>query len=212
MGNDCVPRYDTDCHRLGVPSHREMALDRGVVVRTIEFVLARVPPAEMRLVGTSSSLVRGIPIQADDIDILFRTRSDIDAWCAQLQSTTAAVTYPEWLADGRQYFARLILDGVIIELSTVEAPSRDDTMECVGIGPWAHFDSVTCGGVIVQATASELRLLSELERNRRDRAVPILGVLKKKGCDIDLVRRGLNRMAADTVVFHEVLSELIGSG
>jgi hypothetical protein len=56
---------------------------------------------------------------------------------------------PQWLSDATQYFAPLLPDDVTIELSTVETPSQDDTMECVGIGPWVHFDVLKCGAVVV---------------------------------------------------------------
>jgi hypothetical protein len=101
------------------------------------------------------------------------------------------------LAEADQYFARLVLDEVVVKLSTVESHVDGDTHECVGTGPCLHFDQVPCGSVVVSAVASELRLLNELELRRNARAGPIVRHLERVGCDKELIRRGLNRLGAD---------------
>ena len=65
------------------------------------------------------------------------------------------------------------LDGVNVELSTVEIDVGDDTGECVGAGPWVHFDVVPCGAFSVPTVALELRFVTEVARQRTDRWEPI---------------------------------------
>jgi len=161
------------------------------VRRTLAAVLAAVPGAEFRLVGTASCVLRGIDMPASDIDVLLRARSSVDEWAAALADVGAVTDGPVWLADGDQYFARAAVDGVIVELSTVEVATETDAAECVGAGPWLHFDSVPCGELSVPAVALELRLVTEVARRRVDRWRPIVEHFQTRPCDLALVERGL---------------------
>ena len=143
---------------------RAVPSDRVGVDRALNAVLGQVPPAEFRLVGTASSVLRGIVMPAADIDLLFRDRTDVDAWFAALSTDFDVETAPVWMPDASQYFARLYAQGIPVELSTVEVETDRDTMECFGTGPWQHFDLITCGAGTVPAVASELRLLTEVAR------------------------------------------------
>jgi hypothetical protein len=87
--------------------------------------------------------------------------------------STTCLFPPTWLADQRQYFGRYLVDGVVVELSTVEGQTDSDAIECVGRGPWEHFDLVACGPHQVPTIATELRLLSELVRQRRSRSLTL---------------------------------------
>jgi hypothetical protein len=117
-------------------------------------------------------------------------------------------TPPGWIADAQQYFARVRADGVAVELSTVEIESESDTMECVGVGPWLHFDVVNCGAGRISAVATELRLITEVIRSREDRYRPIVGYLRRHGCDIGLIRRGLADLGAKQDRVDRILAEL----
>ena len=146
-----------------------MPSDRVGVDRVLTAVLGQVPPAEFRLVGTASSVLRGIALPAADIDILFRDRAGVDAWFDALSIDFDVETAPVWMPDASQYFAQLHAQGIPVELSTVEIETDRDTMECFGTGPWEHFDLIACGTGTVPAVASELRLLTEVARGRTDR-------------------------------------------
>lgn len=178
-----------------------MPLTRSQAVATLSAVLASAPDAEFRLVGTASCLLRGIDLPAGDIDILFRRRSDLDGWFTALRRRHHAERPPRWLPDETQYFAELIVDGVKVELSTVERDDDDDTTECFGRGPWQHFDVLDVDGSRAPAVAVELRLITEIIRGRPDRVNPIVEHVRDSGCDLDLVRRGLLRrdVEADVV-------------
>lgn len=159
--------------------------------RTLEAILDVVPPAEFRLVGTASCVLRGIDVEANDVDILFARREPIDAWTNALAGLATVRDAPAWRGDAQQYFARLELDGVVVELSTVEVVVDTDTAECVGTGPWTHWDDVPCGPHHVATVALELRLVTEVARQRQERWEPIVAFLRPRPCDLELVERGL---------------------
>ena len=69
-----------------------------------------------------------------------------------------------------------------------------------------HYALLPCSPYQVPTVALELRLITELHRGRPDRWRPILAFLRQRGCDVDLVRRGISTLAPD-----EVLSEVMGS-
>jgi hypothetical protein len=167
-----------------------------------------VPPATIRLAGSASSVLRGVDIPAADIDILFADRTGVDAWVDSLGVRCVIETSPRWLPDARQYFARLDIAGVVVELSTVEIHTEHDTHEGFGPGPWRHFDNVEYSGGSVPAVATELRLITEITRGRDDRLLPIIEFLRRSTCDLDLVRRGLNNNGTPTNTVQRVLAQL----
>jgi hypothetical protein len=131
----------------------------------------------------------------NDVDVLFRDRSGVDSWFDALSAMFEVGRAPTWIGESQQYFARVHDGDVAIELSTVEldadADADADTIECIGDGPWRHFDLVPCGAHRVPAVATELRLITEVSRGRADRCRTIVDHLRRVGCDVALVRRGL---------------------
>jgi len=185
-----------------------MAPDRDGVEGVLTLILRHVPETEVRLVGTASSVLRGIDIPAGDIDLLFRDRAGVDAWFAALSAELEVDAAPDWLAEQRQYFARIRAGDVAVELSTVEIEVDNDTAECLGSGPWEHYDVVSCRDGVVPAVATELRLITEIARAREDRYGPIIDFLRDNGCDIDLVRRGLANLGASQDGVERVVARL----
>ena len=185
-----------------------MALDRSAVDSVLTTIMSVVPPATVRLAGSASSVVRGVNMPAADIDILFADRTGVDTWVESLGERHVVETVPQWLPDARQYFARLDIGGAVVELSTVEIPTEHDTYECFGPGPWRHFDHVECSGGSVPAVATELRLITEVTRGRDDRLLPIIEFLRGTGCDMDLIRRGLNNNGTPGDTVQRVLAQL----
>jgi hypothetical protein len=179
----------------------DVGLGVADVQRALGTVLARVPDAEFRLVGTASCVLRGIEMSASDVDVLFRARDAIDAWTASLADETEVTDGPIWLDEASQYFARLDVGGVTVELSTVEVEAETDAGECVGSSPWVHFDRVPCGRFSVPAVALELRLVTEVARQRADRWEPLVAYFRSHPCDLALVERGLvaNAMPAEKI-------------
>lgn len=174
-----------------VREHATMSLDRADVRTAMETILARVSDTNFRLVGTASCVLRGISMPANDVDLLFQSRDAVDPWAASLADVGEVTDAPIWLDYAGQYFARLIVDGVTVELSTVEIEADTDARECVGSGPWVHFDLVPCGARAVPTVALELRLVTEVARRRTDHAAKIMAHFCSHPCDVALVERGL---------------------
>jgi hypothetical protein len=189
-------------------SSRNVTLSRAQVEGSLAFILMRVPEAEVRLVGTASSAMRGIELPANDLDILFHDRSGLDSWFGVLSAHLDVGSAPAWITDSQQYFARIHDGDVTIELSTVEIESDADTMECFGEGPWRYFDLVPCGSRTVPAVATELRLITEVSRGRTDRYRPIVDHLRQVGCDVGLIRRGLAHAGVEQDATVQIIAEL----
>ena len=168
--------------------------DRKKLQQILAQVLQSIGPAaathEYRLVGTAASLLHGVDIVAGDIDFLLRQRAGVDAFAAAL-AEFSCVKAPELLEDDGQYMAIFSVDGVDVELSTVEWEVDGDTAECMGAGPWTHFVALPCGPHQIPTVALELRLLTEWSRGRADRSGPIAAFMRGKPYDEALLRRGL---------------------
>ncbi|TXK35626.1 hypothetical protein FR742_41255 [Nonomuraea sp. C10] len=61
-------------------------------------------------------------------------------------------------------------------------------MECIGRGPWQHYVLVPCGPHRVPVVRLELRLATELLRDRPDRYEPLIA---RRGFDPDLLERAM---------------------
>lgn len=148
--------------------------------------------SEYRLLGTAAALLHGVRLPANDVDLMVRRRADVDSFGAVLSSFQCLVT-PNWLPDAMQYYGNYLVNGVEIGFSTVEVESQRDTVETYGRGPWQHYSMLSCGPYSVPTVALELRLHTELHRNRPERYEPILQYLQKHGCDHDLMTRCISQ-------------------
>ena len=142
-----------------------------------------------------------------DVDILVKERESVDAFALALAPFTCLVA-PAWIPHGRQYYAEYEVDGVRVGISTVEWETDADGIECLGRGPWEHYVCASCGPYAVPAVALELRLVSELSRDRPDRYIPLIQHLRENGCDLDLVRRGMEARDLSQAVREDVLDQL----
>jgi hypothetical protein len=171
-------------------------LDRALLVETLTLVLDHVLPScagiDYRLVGTGAAMLHGVELPVGDLDITLKERSDVDAFGAAL-SPFECLEAPAWLPDMRQYYGNYQVLTVEVGLSTVEIETDSDTIETYGPGLWEkHYSLLPCGPYQVPTVDLELRLITELYRDRSDRYTPLIAYLREHGCDLDLVRRGLS--------------------
>ncbi len=176
------------------------------LVAVLDSALPACAQFEYRLVGTAAALLQGVALPAGDVDILLRERQGVDAFGAAL-SHFACLRPPVWMPHG-QYYAEYDVHGAHVELSTVEVATDADGLECVGRGPWEHYVSVACGPYTVPVVALELRLVTELARDRPDRYLPLVQHLRVQGCDTELVCLGLEAYGLATALRESVLHQL----
>ncbi|MCA2223483.1 hypothetical protein [Nonomuraea aurantiaca] len=144
-----------------------------------------------RVCGTSAALLQGVPLPVGDIDILLASREDVET-CAAALSSFPCLYAASWFPESSQYFTRFAVNGVEVDLSTVERQVDSDGWECAGSGPWQHYVLVTCGSHQVPVVRLELRLVTELLRDRADRYDPLLDHMGTHGFDSALLRRSMN--------------------
>lgn len=182
---------------------------RVVLIVTLDWLDARATGLQYRLVGTGAALMMGVELPASDVDILLARREDVDRFAATLaKHQRRCLQPPTWLPDARQYFTNFVVEGVAVGASTVEVETDADTFECIGRGPWEHFRYKGLGQHAVPVVALELRLVSELVRDRPDRYGPIIEHLRTHGADLDLVRRAMVDRDVDPRLQQRVLEEI----
>jgi hypothetical protein len=180
---------------------------RETLITFLDHTMPTCAQIDYRLVGTGAALLHGVPLPAADIDILVRERSSVDAFGLALSSFRCVVV-PTWLAEAQQYYGSFEVNGVEVEISTVEVASESDTAETFGRGPWEHSTLLTCGRYAVQTVALELRLVTELIRKRPDRYQPLIQFLQRHGCDLDYIRRGIVAAGLSQIMQDDVLNKL----
>lgn len=179
------------------PQSPKLLLDEAIVRTTLCEILQAVLPmaadAQYCLVGTAATLLYGITLPAGDIDLLFKDRLGVDLFAKELSAvaTVTILQQPIWFPGSRQYFARYAINGAIVEFSTVESDTNDDWHECVGRGPWESPIHIPCGEYLIPTVAVELRLLTELSRQRPERYQPILSYMRTHPCNVAFVQRGM---------------------
>ena len=189
-------------------------LDQVRLRETLTAVLDHAMPGcaevEYRLVGTGAALLRGVRLPAGDVDILVKERKDVDALGTAL-APFVCLFAPAWLPDDTQYYANYDVNGVEVGISTVEVDTDSDAFETIGRGPWVHFSLVECGPYSVPTVALELRLATELYRDRPDRYRPILRYLLTHACDMELIRRAMDAARVPQALKTNVLGQLGGT-
>ncbi len=95
-----------------------------------------------------------------------------------------------------------------MEVSTVEMPTDTDTFECIGRGPWQHYVDMDFGKHTVPAVVLELRLVSELVRNRPDRYMPLIKHMRSHSADLKLTRRAMTERGVHPQLQHRILDQL----
>jgi hypothetical protein len=165
---------------------------------------------EYRLVGTAAALLQGVSLPTGDVDILVKERQSVDVLGSALASFTCLQS-PAWIPEAGQYYAEYEINGVGVGISTVEAETDSDGIECLGRGPWEHYVLVSCGPFDIPAVGLELRLVSELLRNRPDRYTPLIQHMQVNGCDIGLVRRGMEARSLPQGLQDKMLCQLNGT-
>jgi hypothetical protein len=188
------------------------SLDRPRLQETLIVVLDHIlplyPDTQYRLVGTGAALLHGVELPAGDVDLTVQERSDVDAFGAAL-SSFECLDSPAWLPYTRQYYANYSVNGVEVGISTVEIETDLDVLETYGPGLWErHYLLLPCGPYLVPTVALELRLITEMHRDRPERYKPIIQYLKAHGCDLDLVRRGLAIGRLSQALQESVLAQL----
>ncbi|MBT2235799.1 hypothetical protein [Nonomuraea sp. NEAU-A123] len=143
-----------------------------------------------RVGGTGAALLQGVHLPVGDVDLLVARREDVDTFAAALSSFPCLYA-ASWFPESSQYFARYEVNGVHLEISTVEQETDSDGMECIGRGPWQHYVLITCGSYRVPVVRLELRLATELLRDRPDRYEPLLDHMAMQGFDADLLDRAM---------------------
>ncbi|MFB7312029.1 hypothetical protein [Streptomyces sp. NPDC056192] len=162
---------------------------------------------DYRLVGTGAALAQGVQLPVNDVDILMLRRGDVDRAAAALSEFPCRDS-PVWLPDAGQYFARFEVAGIEVEISTVERSADTDTLECLGRGPWEHFVRVAMGRHLVPAVGLELRLVTELVRDRLDRYEPLMEHMRLHGADLPLLRKAMGERAVDPAWQEHILDQL----
>jgi hypothetical protein len=162
---------------------------------------------EYRLVGTGAALAQGVNLPTGDIDLLVTRRQEVDRF-AEALSGYPCQEPPAWLPDARQYFTHFKVEEIDVGASTVEVETDAEAIECIGRGPWQHYVPIEVGKHIVPAVALELRLISELIRDRPDRFTPLIEHMCANGADLHLVKQAMSDRRLNPALQRQILDQL----
>jgi hypothetical protein len=188
-------------------------LDRPRLLEILEKVLehatSHFEQVNYCLIGTAASMLHGVPLYAGDVDFLMKERTHVDAFSVAL-SSFPALTPPTLLHGGKQYYAAYNVNGIQVEASTVEGITDYVYSETLGDAPWKYQTLITVGPYRVPTIALELRLATELMRDRPDRYEPMISWMKQNGCDADLLGHAIDALRLSPEMQHSILAQVGG--
>ena len=193
-------------------------IDRHALLEVLSEILPRLltvlGDGDYRLVGTAAALLYGCELPVGDVDFLMRDRHHIDAFADALSTHDCLVlpTFQQWSPPPRetgQYWCRYDVGGVCIEASTVETATESDCVEVSGSGPWTHYVNLGVGSHLLPTVRIELRLATEISRNRVQKYEPIIDWMIMNGCDLSLLKRAMKAREVPAERQHDVLSRLV---
>lgn len=167
-----------------------------ILPKILKPLLDKEPLLEFRLVGTASALLHGVELPVNDIDILVKDRIFVDLF-ADIFKENNGFNPPEWIDITKQYYSTCLIDDIVVGFSTVEIDSNLDTIETFGFGPWKHFSIIELNNLQIPVVKLELRLVTELYRNRKNRIDPIVEYMKRNNYDFALLNRAMNTKRPD---------------
>jgi hypothetical protein len=180
---------------------------RETLVIFLDQVMPACAQVDYRLVGTGAALLHGVALPAADVDILVRDRQSVDAFNSEF-STNQLLEPPTWLEWTHQYYANYNVNGIEVGISTVEIDCDVDTIETFGCGPWVHYTLLTCDRYLIPTVSIELRLITEVYRNRPDRYLPIIQFMQTHGCDCEFICRGMKAASVPQALQTELFDKL----
>lgn len=188
-------------------SHRLLEVLKRVLNAT-ESVLS---PDDYRLVGTTASILHGAKTPSKGVDILMRSRENVDAFHLAMSQFKVDLP-PTFDPEDTIYWASYFVDGVHVATCVNEYPAESDAIESAGVGAWMHFTQIPWGHHSVPTVKLELRLITELFRNRPDRYEPLIEYMRIQKVDIDLLRRGMNERQIPQERQEEIIVQLRQNG
>ncbi|MEM7129605.1 MAG: MerR family transcriptional regulator [Chloroflexota bacterium] len=174
------------------------------VLNVIEDLLS---PDDYRLVGTTASVLHGAKTPSKGIDILVRNRENVEAFHLAMSPFKLDLP-PTYDPEDALYWASYFVDGTHVDVATNESSYKSDGIESAGSGPWTHFSKLPWGHHSVPTVNLELRLVTELYRNRPDRYIPLIDHMRGKKIDIHLLHRGMDERQIPQVWQEEVIQQL----
>ena len=193
------------------------SISRHALLEVLNEILPRLHPVltdgDYVLVGTAAALLLGCDLPVGDVDFLMRDRHQVDSFAGALSSHNCLVppTLLQWSPppqEAAQYWCRYEVGGVCIDASTVEVSAESDYVEVSGSGPWTHYVNVEVGTHLVPTVRIELRLATELSRNRVQKYGPIIDWITENGCDRSLLEQAMKARGVPVERQHDVLLRL----
>lgn len=186
---------------------------REILEKVLEHAASRFEQVNSCLVGTAAAMLHGVPLSAGDVDFLMKERTYVDAFAVALSSFPVLTppTLLEHSEQAKQYYAAYNVNGIQVEASTVEVSTDSVYIETSGDGPWKYQTLIAAGPYRVPTVALELRLATELLRNRPDRYEPIITWMKQNGCDAELLGHAMNAREISPEMQHSILAQ-VGDG
>lgn len=182
---------------------------RETLEKVLEHMASHFEQVNYCLVGTAAAMLHGVPLYAGDVDFLMKERTHVDAFAVAL-SSFPALTPPTLLEGAKQYYAAYNVNAIKVEASTVEWTTDSVYIETLEDGPWKYQTLIAVGPYRVPTVALELRLATELLRNRPDRYEPMITWMKQNGCDVDLLSHAMDARRLSPEIQHSIHAQVSG--
>ncbi len=173
------------------------------------------PQTRWALIGSAATALQGCPVTPRDLDFLTQHPQGVRGFVARLaefmpDTCPHRIEDPDWISSAAHpishgpdeygytwHFARWKIHGLKVEAAHIAPPKGFRTSEDGnGIweaGPeiWPHIVTTVAGSLRVPVVPLELQLGTNMQRGLDDRVRAIIGLLRKRGHDAELLQRAL---------------------
>ena len=200
------------------PTARIQSMNRGgraIVVRQFSDILrdvldciSTVISAEQYLLcGTAAGLFQGVFQPVRDINLLAKTRTQVDDFSHALR-IYPQVEKPIYTESEKLYRATHLIRGVEVSMTALDTSQEDSENMVTSLSPWDYYTEVKIDSHTIRTEALELRLASEIARERPRHYLPLIKHLQKHGADVDLAQRAMAAKAIANDTMRKVISQI----
>ena len=93
----------------------------------------------------------------------------------------------------------------------METATEFGCIEVSGTGPWTHYVNLRAGSHLLPTVRIELRLATELSRNRVEKYEPTVEWMVMNGCNLSLLEWAMKARGVPAERQHDILSRLVSA-
>jgi DNA-binding transcriptional MerR regulator len=193
----------------GQPGGRAIVIRQfsGILMDIFDCISPVIPEDQYLLCGTAAGLFQGVFQPVRDINLLTKAHKQVNGF-AQAMHNFPQVLKPTYFESKKLYCTTHLIRGVEVSMAALDDYRDDAEKGDTFLNPWDHFSELQIGSYTIRAEALELRLATEIARERPRHYQPLIKHMQKHGADLELAQRAMSAKAISNNTVKKVISQI----